>query len=116
GWVLGDFPTHKRLVRDLVVHSGAASVFVEYDRSPEARYPVARDQCYAATKWVAHHGREIGVDGSRLAVAGNSVGGNLAAAVALMAKDKNGPLLKFQLLLWPVTNADFNDGSYQAFA
>src|ERR1700761_5145377 len=62
GWVLGDFPTHKRLVRDLVVHSGAASVFVEYDRSPEARYPVPRDQCYAATKWVAHHGREIGVD------------------------------------------------------
>jgi len=116
GWVLGDFPTHKRLVHDLVVYSGLASVFVEYDRSPEARYPTALHQCYAATKWVSLHGKEIGVDGSRLAIAGNSVGGNLVAATALMAKDKNGPAIRFQLLFWPVTNDDFNTGSYHAYA
>lgn len=116
GWVLGDFPTHKRLVRDLVVNSGLASVFVEYDRSPEAKYPVALNQCYAATKWVSLHGHEIGVDGTRLGLAGNSVGGNLTAATALMAKDKKGPEIKFQLLLWPVTNADFNTASYLEYA
>ena len=116
GWVLGDFPTHERLVRDLVAGSGAAAVFVEYDRSPEARYPVAINQAYAATSWVAAHGREIGVDGARLAVAGNSVGGNMAAVVALMAKDRGRPDLRCQLLLWPVTNAAFDTGSYEEFA
>ena len=85
GWVLGDFPTHERMVRDLVVQSGAAAVFVNYTTSPEAHYPVAINQAYAATKWVAAHGKEIGIDGSRLAVAGNSVGGNMATVVALMA-------------------------------
>jgi len=116
GWVLGDFPTHERLVRDLVVESGAAAVFVNYTPSPEAHYPVAVNQAYAATKWVADHGREIGVDGKRLALAGNSVGGNMAAAVALMAKDKKGPAIRLQLLLWPVTDANFNTGSYDQFA
>lgn len=116
GWVIGDFPTHQRFIRDLVVHSGAVAVHAEYTRSPEARYPVAVNECYAATKWVAAHGAEIGVDGKRLAVAGNSAGGNLAAAVALMAKDKKGPELKFQLLFWPVANADLETGSYNQFA
>ena len=116
GWVIGDFATHQRFIHDLVVHSGAVAVHAEYTRSPEARYPVAVNECYAATKWVATHGAEIGVDGKRLAVAGNSAGGNLAAAVALMAKDKKGPELKFQLLFWPVTNADFETGSYNQFA
>ena len=115
GWVLGDYLTHKRLVRDLVVNSGAAAVFPDYTPSPEAHYPVAINQAYAATSWVATHGREIGVDGERLAVAGNSVGGNMAAVVALMAKDKNGPKLKLQVLLWPVTDADFSRASYQQF-
>ncbi|SDG61673.1 alpha/beta hydrolase [Paraburkholderia phenazinium] len=114
GWILGDFPTHERLVRDLVVQSGAVAVFVNYTPSPEARYPVAINQAYAATKWVAAHGSEIGVDGSRLAVVGNSVGGNMAAVVALMAKDKQGPAIRFQGLMWPVTDNDFNDGSYNA--
>jgi len=91
GWVLGDFSTHERLVRELVAGSGAAAVFVEYDRSPEAHYPVAINQAYAATSWVAAHGHEIGVDGRRLAVAGNSAGGNIAAVVALMAKDRGRP-------------------------
>lgn len=116
GWVLGDFPTHLRLVRDLVVESGAAAVFVNYTPSPEAHYPVAVNQAYAATKWVAEHGEEINVDGKRLAVAGNSVGGNMAAVVALMAKDKKGPELKMQVLLWPVTDANFETASYNQFA
>ena len=116
GWVLGDFPTHERLVRDLVVGSGAAAVFVNYTPSPEAHYPVAINQAYAATKWVAEHGKEIHVDGKRLAVAGNSVGGNMAAVVALMAKDKGTPAIKFQVLLWPVTDANFETSSYNQFA
>ncbi|MHA6129461.1 Acetyl esterase/lipase [Pseudomonas mohnii] len=116
GWVLGDFPTHERLVRDLVVGSGAAAVFVNYTPSPEAHYPVAINQAYAATQWVAEHGKEIHVDGKRLAVAGNSVGGNMAAVVALMAKDKGTPAIRFQVLLWPVTDANFETGSYNQFA
>ncbi|MDR7281901.1 acetyl esterase/lipase [Pseudomonas corrugata] len=116
GWVLGDFPTHERLVRDLVAGSGAAAVFVNYTPSPEAHYPVAINQAYAATQWVAEHGKEINVDGKRLAVAGNSVGGNMAAVVALMAKDKGTPAIKFQVLLWPVTDANFDTASYNQFA
>jgi acetyl esterase/lipase len=116
GWVLGDFPTHKRIVRDLVVASGVAAVFVNYTPSPEAHYPVAINQAYAATKWVSEHGKEIGVDGKRLAVAGNSVGGNMAAVVALMAKDKKGPEIKLQVLLWPVTDANFETASYNQYA
>ena len=115
GWILGDFQTHERLVRDLVVQSGAVAVFVNYTPSPEARYPVAINQAYAATRWVAAHGNDIGVDGSRLAVVGNSVGGNMAAVVSLMAKDKQGPAIRFQGLMWPVTDNDFNDGSYNAY-
>jgi len=116
GWVLGDYPTHKRLVRDLVVNSGAAAVFVDYTPSPEARYPVAIHEIYAATKWVSENGTEIGVDGANLAVAGNSVGGNMTAVTCLMAKDKGGPDIKFQLLLWPVTDADFTRESWQKYA
>ncbi|MFV8269195.1 alpha/beta hydrolase [Flavobacterium sp. GT2N3] len=116
GWVLGDFPTHQRMVRDLVVESGAAAVFVNYTPSPEAHYPVAINQAYNATKWVAEHGKEIGVDGKRLAVAGNSVGGNMATVVAMMAKEKKGPTIKLQVLFWPVTDANFETESYNLFA
>ncbi|BBH46817.1 alpha/beta hydrolase [Pseudomonas sp. KU43P] len=116
GWVLGDFPTHQRLIRDLVVGSGAVAVYVDYTPSPEAQYPTAINQAYAATRWVAEHGKEIGVDGKRLAVAGNSVGGNMAAVVALKAKQAGTPKLKFQLLLWPVTDASFETESYKQFA
>lgn len=115
GWVLGDFQTHERLIRDLVVRSGAAAVYVDYTPSPEAQYPKAINQAYAATAWVAKHGREIGVDGTNLAVAGNSVGGNMAAVVSLKAKEKGSPKIKFQLLLWPVTDANFNNTSYNDF-
>ncbi|MDH4871205.1 alpha/beta hydrolase [Pseudomonas sp. BN515] len=115
GWVLGDYPTHERLIRDLVANSGAVAVYVNYTPSPEAKYPTAINQAYAATKWVAEHGKEIGVDGNRLAVAGNSVGGNMAAVVSLMAKDKGTPKIRFQALLWPVTDANFNNASYNQF-
>ncbi|WP_138738468.1 MULTISPECIES: alpha/beta hydrolase [Pseudomonas] len=116
GWVLGDYPTHERLIRDLVAGSGAVAVYVDYTPSPEARYPTAINQAYAATQWVAEHGSEINVDGKRLAVAGNSVGGNMAAVVSLMAKDKGTPAIKYQVLLWPVTDANFDTGSYKQFA
>ena len=116
GWVLGDYPTHERMVRDLVVASGAVAVFVNYTPSPEASYGVAINQAYAATKWVAEHGAEIKVDGKRLAVAGNSVGGNMATVVALMAKDKGGPKLRAEILFWPVTGANFETDSYKQFA
>ncbi|WP_198083889.1 alpha/beta hydrolase [Variovorax sp. E3] len=116
GWVLGDFPTHERLVRDLVVGSGAVAVFVNYTLSPEAGYGVAVEQAYAATRWVAEHGQEIHIDGKRLAVAGNSAGGNLAAVVALMANEKGAPALRSQVLLCPVTDANFDTPSYKEFA
>lgn len=116
GWVLGDYPTHERLVRDLVGGSGAAAVFVNYTPSPEAGYGVAVKQAYAATRWVAENGDAINVDGKRLAVAGNSVGGNMAAVVSLMAKDQGAPALRAQVLLWPVTDANFDTPSYQQFA
>jgi acetyl esterase/lipase len=116
GWVLGDFPTHKRLLRDLVVNSGMAGVFVDYTPSPEAKYPVAITEAYVATKWVAENGADINVDGSKLAVAGNSVGGNMATVVALMAKEKKGPAIQLQVLLWPVTDASFDTDSYHMFA
>lgn len=116
GWVLGDYPTHRRLVRDLVLASGAVAVFPNYTPSPEAHYPVAIYQIYATLKWVAEHGAEIGVNGKKLAIAGNSVGGNMTGSVALMAKEKKGPAIKLQVLLWPVTDANFETGSYHEFA
>ncbi len=116
GWVLGDYPTHRRLVRDLVLSSGAVAVFPDYTPSPEAQFPVPTNQAYAATKWVAENGDQIGVDGSRIAVAGNSAGGNMATVVALMAKDNGGPRLLQQVLLWPVADADFSRESYTKFA
>jgi len=115
GWVLGDYPTHRRMVRDLVVLSGFASVFVNYTRTPDAKYPRAVNEIYAATRWVAEHGGEIDVDGKNLAVVGNSVGGNMTAATALKAKENGGPDIKLQILMWPVTDANFETESYRQF-
>jgi acetyl esterase len=115
GWVLGNFGTHQRLVRDLVVQTGAAFVFVNYTPSPDAQYPVAIEQAYAALTWVAEHGKEIGVDGSRLAIAGDSVGGNMATAVTMLAKERSGPAICYQALFYPVTHAAFDTGSYNEF-
>jgi acetyl esterase len=115
GWVLGDYPTHKRLVRDLVVASGYAAVFVNYTPTPDAHYPRAINEIYAATKWVAEHGDVINVNGRKLAVVGNSVGGDMAAVTCLIAKDKSGPEIKVQVLMWPVTDATFSQASYEEY-
>ncbi len=116
GWVLGDYATHRRLVRDLVVRTGAVAVFPDYALSPEARYPTAINQIYQLVNWLAKNGEEIGVDGSRMGIAGNSVGGNMSAAITLMAKEKEGPLIACQVLFWPVTDANFETESYNLFA
>lgn len=111
-WIVGNFANHQRLVRDLVVGSGQVAVFVEYTPLPQARFPVQLEESYAALQWVAAHGREIGADGSRVTVAGNSVGGNMTAALSLMAKDRNGPRIAFQVLMIPATNAGVDTPSY----
>lgn len=114
-WIAGNFENHKRLVRDLVVGSQAAAVFVEYTPVPEAQFPVQINEAYAAAAWVSEHGGDIGVDGSKLAVSGNSVGGNMAAAVTLMAHDKGGANIVFQELLWPALDTNLDTGSYRAY-
>ena len=116
GWILGDRDTHDRLIREIAVGAEAAVVFVEYARSPEARYPVAIEQAYAATRYVADNGAGLRVDPLRLAVAGDSVGGNMAASVTLMAKQRRGPKIALQLLFYPVTDAGFDTPSYTRFA
>ncbi len=116
GWILGDRDTHDRLVREIAVGVKAAVVFVDYDRAPEARYPVAIEQAYAATCYAVDHCASLRIDPSRLAVAGDSVGGNMAAALTLMAKQRRGPKIAFQVLFYPVTDADFTTPSYTRFA
>ena len=116
GWVLGNAGTHDRLVRDLATGVDAAVVFVEYDRSPEARYPVAIEQAYATAQWITSHGAEEGIDATRIAVAGDSVGGNMAAAVAIMAKQRGDVTFCHQSLFYPVTDAAQDTDSYVEFA
>jgi acetyl esterase/lipase len=116
GWVFGNAHTHDRLVRELAVGTGAAVVFTNYSLSPEARYPTAIEEIYAALNWVAQHGQQNGLDGARIAVAGDSVGGNMSAAVTLMAKQRSGPKLAAQVLFYPVTDASFDTDSYHQFA
>jgi acetyl esterase/lipase len=116
GWVFGDAHTHDRLVRELAVGTGAAVVFPEYDRSPEAHYPVAIEQNYAAASWVITDGAAHGLDGSRIAVVGDSVGGNMSAAATLMAKARGDVHFIAQALLYPVTDASFDTGSYQQYS
>lgn len=116
GWVLGDKDTHDRLIRELAVGVGAAVVFVNYTPSPEARYPVAIEQAFAVAQWLVANGAEIGVDGSRLAIAGDSVGGNMTIATTLLAKQRGGVQFAFQVLFYPVTDARFDTSSYDQFA
>ncbi|WP_410577080.1 alpha/beta hydrolase [Amycolatopsis sp. lyj-108] len=116
GWVFGNFHTHERLVRELAVGAGAAVVFPEYDRSPEARYPVAIEQNYAVAKWVAENGAENGLDSTRIAIAGDSVGGNMTAALTLLAKQRGDVTFRQQVLFYPVTDANFDTESYKQFA
>ena len=112
GWVVGDLDTHDSLCHSLAHESGCSIVSVDYRLAPEHRFPAALDDSYAATEWVAANGAELGIDPSRLAVGGDSAGGNLAAAVALLAQERNGPTLRFQLLIYPVTDHDFDTASY----
>ncbi len=116
GWVFGNAHTHDRLVRELAVGTGAAVVFPDYSLSPEARYPVAIDQNYAAARWVVAEGAAHGLDAGRIAVAGDSVGGNMAAALTLQAKERGDVPLLAQVLFYPVTDASFDTDSYLQFA
>jgi acetyl esterase/lipase len=116
GWVFGNAHTHDRLVRELAVGTGAAVVFPEYSLSPEARYPIAIEENYAVAKWVAEHGAEKGLDSSRIAIAGDSVGGNMAAALTLLAKQRGDVRFLQQVLFYPVTDANFDTESYRLFA
>jgi acetyl esterase len=115
-WIVGNFDNHKRLLRDMVVGSGQIGVFVEYTPLPDAKFPTQLEQSYAALKWVASHAQEFGADGKRIAVAGNSVGGNMSAALTLMAKDRKGPKISYQVLLIPATDASVDTESYQTFS
>jgi len=115
GWVLGEMKTHARLVREIAVGVNAAVVFVSYTRAPEARYPTPVEQCYAATQYVYEHAAALDIDPLRLAVVGDSSGGNLAAAVALLAVQRGAPALRLQVLLCPVLDCDFTTASYEIF-
>lgn len=116
GWVFGNAHTHDRLVRDLAIGTNAAVVFPEYDNSPEVGYPVAIEQSYAVAQWVVSNGGEKGLDTSRLAIAGDSVGGNMTIAVSLLAKERGDLNFAKQVLFYPVTDAAFETGSYDEFA
>jgi acetyl esterase len=116
GWVLGDKDTHDRLVREIANGANAAIVFVNFMPSPEAKYPIPIEEAYTATKYIAENGIKFSLDTSKLAVAGDSVGGNMAAAVVLLAKERGGPKIDYQVLFYPVTDANFETKSYQQFA
>src|SRR4029450_4473607 len=115
GWVFGNHHTPDRPTPELAVGAQAAVVFPNYSRSPEAKYPTAIQECDAVARWVAEHGQERGLDTSRIAIAGDSVGGNISAAVTLLAKQRGGPVFRQQVLFYPVTDADFDTESYRQF-
>jgi acetyl esterase/lipase len=116
GWILGDAATHDRLVRELAVGAGCAVAFVEYTPSPEARYPVAIEQGYATARWITRHGTEHDLDPARMAVAGESVGGNMTAALALMAKERGDVHFVHHSMYYPVTDGAMDTDSYEQFA
>jgi acetyl esterase len=116
GWVFGNNATHDRLIRELADGAGAALVFPNYGLSPEVHYPHALEEGYAVLRWIADHGAEKNLDGSRIAIAGDSVGGNMSAALTLIAKERSGPALAAQALFYPVTDASFDTDSYDQFA
>jgi acetyl esterase len=113
GWVIGSLDTHDASCRGLAKDVGCTVVSIDYRLAPEARYPAAAEDCYAATRWVAENAAALGVDPRRIAIGGDSAGGNLGAVVALMARDRGAPALRFQLLIYPVTDSDFTRPSYR---
>lgn len=116
GWVFGSPTSHDRLVRELASGAGVAVAFPHYDRAPEAPYPLALEQCHALAAWLVDHGAEHGLDATRMAIGGDSAGGNLAIATTILAKRRGGPRFAAQLLFYPVTDAGLDTGSYRAFA
>jgi acetyl esterase len=116
GWVLGDLQSHDNVCRALANGAGCLVVSVDYRLAPEHKFPAAPEDCYAATKWVADNSESIGADRSRIAVGGDSAGGNLAAAVSMMARDRGGPPVRFQLLIYPVTDCSLDTPSQKEFA
>ncbi|MCQ4085517.1 alpha/beta hydrolase [Saccharibacillus sp. JS10] len=116
GWVFGDAHTHDRLIRELSVGSEVAVVFPNYSRSPESKYPVAIEEIYATLEWIAEQGEAEKFDTSKLFVGGDSVGGNMTAAITLMSKERSGPKIAKQLMFYPVTDASFDTESYNQFA
>jgi acetyl esterase/lipase len=115
-WVLGSGRTHHRLVRDIAVGAAVAVAFPEYDRAPEAKYPTALEQCWAVAEWLTLHGGELGLDSRTVLIAGDCVGGNLAAAVALLANRRPGVSFAAQILLYPAVDTEFDSPSYVKFA
>ena len=113
GWVIGNLDTHDGICRSLANRVGCLVVSVDYRLAPEHTFPAAPEDCYAATRWLAEHAGSLGGDKGRIAVGGDSAGGNLAAVVALMARDRGGPKLAFQLLVYPATDTDFETRSYR---
>lgn len=116
GWILGSKDTHDRLVREIAERASAAVVFVNYTPSPEAHYPKPVEEAYAATQYIAENSDKFNLDSGRLVVAGDSVGGNMAAVVAILAKERNGPKIDSQILFYPVTDANFDTPTYKQFA
>lgn len=116
GWILGDTETHDRLIREIANGAQAAVIFVDYDRSPESKYLIILEEVYEATKYISEHASTFNVDVSKLAVMGDSVGGNMVAAVTMLAKERSGPKINFQVMFYPVTAADFSTESYKNFA
>ena len=116
GWVMGDKDTHERLDRELANAAQAVVVFAGYTPAPEARYPVQNEQAYTVLEWAAAHAADIGGDSARIALVGDSVGGNMTAALTLMAKERRGPAVAAQVLFYPVTDADFDTRTYQRYA
>lgn len=116
GWLLGDFGTHRRLVCEIAAGVQAAVVFVEYSLSPEVHFPVANEEAYFATKYVAENAKTLNIDPARIAVAGDSCGGNMATVGCMMAKERGGPAISGAALFYPLTSADFDTPSYKEFA
>ncbi len=115
GWSLGDATTHDRLARELAFGAHAAVAIVEFSRTPESRFPIAIEEAYAATKYIAENSASLRVDGSRIAVVGDGSGGNIAAAITLLCKERGGPRINFQVLFYPVPGANCETASYRAF-
>jgi acetyl esterase len=115
-WTFGDKETHDRLIREIAVGAHVALFFVDYDHPPEAKYPIAIEQVYAVTKYLVEHARRLGIDSTRLAIVGDGVGGNMAAAVTLLAKERRGPKIDVQVLFYPAVSSMFDTGSYASFA